>query len=127
MKFGDGSILTEDRPKGKKNNLGTSMITVIVSFALLLVFVTVFYQVQRASGNIMMSAKDMLINNRELSKAYYLDETENQVIAADTKLTFRGEAGNFCLEATLKKASKEGLKGSIYYYDKETGQEQVIQ
>lgn len=48
------------------------MVTVVVSFALLMIFVTGFYKVQKVSQNMMMDSKDLLVNNRELIKAYYL-------------------------------------------------------
>ena len=99
------------------------MITVVVSFALLLVFVTAFYKVQNTSRNMMMNAKDMLVNNRELVKAFYLEETANETVAADVRLTFRGTDGSFYVDATLNKAQKEGLMGTIYYYEIQQEQE----
>ncbi len=110
MKHGNGNTWIKD-------NRGTSMVSVIVSFALLLIFVTAFYQVQKVSQNMMMSAKDMIVNSRELTKAYYLGETSNQVAAENARLSFRGNYGSFYIDASLYKAEKEGLGGTIYYYE----------
>jgi len=115
MKLGSGSTFL-------KNNKGTSMVTVLVSFTLLLIFVTAFYKVQRVSGEMMMSAKDMLINSGNLTKAYYLGETRDTMIADRVRLSFRGDEGSFFVDATLYKAEKEGTTGVIYYY--ETNKEQ---
>jgi hypothetical protein len=103
----------------KHENNGTTMVTVVVSFALLLIFVTAFYKVQKLSENMMMDAKDLLVNNRELIKAYYLDETENTLAAENITLSFQGEEGGFSLQASLYRAEKEGLTGTIYYYKAE--------
>jgi hypothetical protein len=111
MKAGSGSM--------KHENNGTTMVTVVVSFALLLIFVTAFYKVQKLSENMMMDAKDLLVNNRELIKAYYLDETENTPAAENITLSFQGEEGGFSLQASLYRAEKEGLTGTIYYYKAE--------
>ena len=102
-----------------KDNKGTSMVSVIISFALLLIFVTAFYKVQKVSQNMMMSAKDMIVNSRELGKAFYLDETNNQVVADHVRLSFSGDEGSFYIDASLYKAEKEGLSGTIYYYEAE--------
>lgn len=115
MKHGSGSMWTGD--KKKADNRGTSMVTVVVSFALLLIFVTAFYKVQKVSQSMMMGAKDLIVNNRELIKAYYLGETSDQVVAKDVRLSFSGDEGSFYVDATLHKAEKEDLKGSIYYYE----------
>lgn len=110
MKLGNGRILIKD-------NNGTTMVSVIISFALLMIFVTTFFGVQKVSQNMMMNAKDMLVNSRELAKAYYLEETENQIVADEVRLTFSGENGAFYVDATLNKAQKEGLTGTIYFYE----------
>ena len=110
MKRGSGNTLL-------KNNQGTSMVTVLISFALLLIFVTAFYKVQHVSSEMMMSAKDMLIDSRELTKAYYLGETEDTLLADDVRLSFRGKDGSFFVNATLYSAKKQGETGVIYYYD----------
>ena len=60
--------------KKKRDNRGTSMVTVVVSFALLMIFVNAFYKVQKVCQNMMVDSKDLLVNNRELIKAYYLGE-----------------------------------------------------
>lgn len=98
------------------------MITVVVSFALLMIFVTSFFKVQKVSENMMMSAKDLLFNNRELIKAYYLGETDNRMVAENTRLSFSGEEGGFFLDTTLFRAEKEGLTGTIYYYGSGEGE-----
>ncbi len=95
------------------------MVTVIVSFALLLIFVTAFYGVQKTSRSMMMSAKDMMLESKELIKAFYLEETDNQPVSENVTLTFRGDEGSFTINATLYKAQKDGLSGTIYYYDSE--------
>lgn len=95
------------------------MVTVIVSFALLLIFVTAFYGVQKTSRSMMMSAKDMMLESKELIKAFYLEETENQPASENNTLTFRSDKGSFTINATLYKAQKDGLSGTIYYYDSE--------
>lgn len=121
MTSGRGSMWTKNRKVKKKNDKGATMVTVIVSFALLLIFVTAFYGVQKTSRNMMMSAKDMMLESKELIKAFYLEETDNQPID-DVVLTFRGNEGSFTVNATLYKAQKDGLSGTIYYYDSEQGE-----
>ncbi|MBR5799249.1 MAG: hypothetical protein IKY23_04220 [Lachnospiraceae bacterium] len=115
MKLGSGNILL-------KNNKGTSMVTVLVSFALLLIFVTAFYKVQHVSSEMMMGARDMLIDSRNLTKAYYLGETRDTLLADDVRLSFRGKDGSFFVDATLYKAEKPGNAGVIYYYDSDKEQ-----
>lgn len=102
--------------KRKKNNKGTTMVTVVISFALLMIFVTGFYKVQKVSQNMMMDAKDLLVNNRELIKAYYLGETSDSIAAENVRLSFSGEEGSFFVDGTLYRAKKEGLTGTVYYY-----------
>lgn len=108
--------------KGKfiRDNRGTSMATVVVSFALLLLFVTSYFQVQKVVENMMMSSKDVLTNNSALIKAYYLGETKDITVADDVRLQFHGESGSFYIDTTLKRATKEELNGSIYYFEAET-------
>lgn len=117
MRSGHGSMWTKNKIKGKRDDRGSTMVTVIVSFALLLIFVTAFYKVQKTSQSMMMAAKDMTVESRELIKAFYLEETENQVAAEAATLTFQGEEGSFTIETTIYRAQKEGLPGTIYYYD----------
>lgn len=117
-----------DRKKNsQKDNRGTSMATVVVSFALLLLFVTAYLKVQKVAGNMMMSSKDIVRNSGELIKAYYMEETANVTVADSVRLNFSGEAGGFYLDATLKKAEKEGLEGSIYYFAAEDEEEDAYE
>lgn len=102
-----------------QDNRGTTMVTVIISFALLLICVVSYYGVQRTVENMMMSAKDLSVNNSALIKAYYLEETEDTEVFSKEELHFSGEDGSFTIHTTLKKAQKEGLNGSIYYFEKE--------
>ena len=108
----------ENKEKNKKD-AGTTMVSVIISFALLLLFVTGFFKIQRVSQNIMMDAKDVTVNSRELLKAYYLGETENKTAAGNARLTFLGDSGSFYIDASLNSAVKEGLTGTVYYYGSE--------
>ena len=101
----------------KKDQRGTSMVTVLVSFVLLLLCLTCFYQVQKMSENIMMSAQDLISNNSNLIKAYYLDETENGTVSEKERLTFEGEDGSFSMTMSIQRAQKEGLNGCIYYFE----------
>lgn len=112
MKAGDGIMW-------KKDNKGTTMVSVVVSFALLMILVAAFYQVQKVSERMMMSAKDLIINNKELAKDFYLGETNNQLVANDIRLTFSGSKGSFYVDASLYQARGIGLPGTIYYYDSE--------
>ena len=105
--------------KKKRDNRGTSMVTVVVSFALLMIFVTGFYKVQKVSQNMMMDSKDLLVNNRELIKAYYLGETDNNAVAENMRLSFSGADGGFTIDASLYRAEKDGLTGTVYYYQQE--------
>lgn len=114
MKAGDGSTLIKN--KKKRDNKGTTMVTVVVSFALLMIFVTGFYKVQKVSQNIMMDSKDILVNNRELIKAFYLGETNDNIAAENVRLSFSGDEGSFYIDADLYRAEKEGLTGTVYYY-----------
>lgn len=114
MKAGNGNMWKKD--KKKRDDRGTTMITVVISFALLMIFVTGFYKVQRVSQNMMMDAKDLIVNNRELIKAYYLGETSNSIAAENVRLSFSGGEGSFFIDADLYRAEKEGLMGTIYYY-----------
>lgn len=114
MKKGDKNI------KINRDNRGTSMATVVVSFALLLLFVTSYFQVQKVVSNMMMSTKDILNNNSALIKVYYLGETTDITAADSVRLNFAGESGGFYIDATLNRASKEGLEGSIYYFAAES-------
>lgn len=107
------------RAEARADNRGTSMITVIISFALLLIFVTAFFKVQKVSQNMMMDARDMQVNNRKLVEAFYLSETEDSVVSGKERLTFAGKEGSFYIDATLYRAQKDGLSGVIYYYGTE--------
>lgn len=101
----------------KEKNRGTTMITVVVSFALLLLFVTSYFRVQKLSTEMMMDSRDMIINNSSLLEAFYLGETVNLTVADQADISFSGEWGSFYVTGTLKKASKEGLDGTVYYFD----------
>lgn len=114
-----GNMKDKCRKMIRVNNKGTSMVTVVISFALLLIFVTGFYQVQKVSENIMSDSRDLRVNNRELLKSFYLDQTENEK-ALEDRLVFEGKDGSFWIEGTLYRARKEGLQGTIYYYDAKT-------
>lgn len=104
------------RSKEEKNQ-GTTMITVVVSFALLLLFVTSYFRVQKLSTEMMMDSRDMIINNSRLVEAFYLGETANMTVADQADIGFSGEWGSFYVTGTLKRANKEGLDGTIYYFD----------
>lgn len=109
----------------KQDDRGTSMVTVVISFALLLLLVTCYFRIYRLAGEMMMSSKDMLTNNSQLIRAYYLGETVNQVVADHVSISFSGENGSFCVEGTLNRADKQGLNGTIYYFsedEKEPGE-----
>lgn len=117
MKAGNGNMWTEN--KKKKDDRGTTMVTVVISFALLMIFVTGFYKVQKVSQNMMMDSRDLLVNNRELIKAYYLGETNDSIAAENVRLFFDGDEGGFYVDTTLYRAEKEGLTGTVYYYGSE--------
>ncbi|MBD5471954.1 MAG: hypothetical protein HDR20_03340 [Lachnospiraceae bacterium] len=104
------------RSKTEKNQ-GTTMITVVISFALLLLFVTSYFRIQKLSTEMMMDSKDMILNNSHLIEAFYMGETDNQVVADQTNIIFSGEWGSFYVTGTLKRADKEELSGTIYYFD----------
>lgn len=112
------------KKKASADNRGVSMITVVISFALLMIFVTAFYKVQRTSQNMLMDARDLLVNNRELIESYYLSETTDTPSYEGT-LTFAGEDGSFTLHASLYQAGKEEIPGVIYYYRTEEEKEQI--
>lgn len=105
----------------KLKNKGTTMITVVISFALLLLFVTSYFRVQKLSTEMMMDSRDMLVNNRQLIKAFYLGETSNRTVADHVAINFSGAEGSFYIEGTLKMAEMEGLRGMIYYFEEEPG------
>ena len=104
----------------KIDNRGTTMVTVIISFALLLLFVTSYFKVQKLSMEMMMNSRDMLLNNSQLIKAYYLGETDSRMVAEEVNFNFTGEDGSFYVSGTLKSAAQEGLNGTIYYFDADT-------
>lgn len=101
----------------KKDNRGTTMVSVVISFALLLLFVTSFFKIQKLSTEMMMNSKDMLVNNSRLIKAFYLGETENETVAEDASLIFTGKDGSFYVKGTLMRADQEALSGTIYYFE----------
>lgn len=101
----------------KTKNQGTTMITVVISFALLLLFVTSYFRIQKLSTEMMMDSKDMIINNSRLIEAFYMEETNNEVVADQVNIRFTGEWGSFYVTGTLKRADKEELNGTIYYFD----------
>ena len=107
------------KAEAREDNRGTSMITVIISFALLMIFVTAFFKVQKVSQNMMMDAKDMQINNRKLVESFYLSQMQDSAASGDGKLVFSGKEGSFYIDAALYRAQKDGLSGVIYYYGME--------
>ncbi len=115
----ENSAVKHRKTKLNKDQRGTSMVTVLVSFALLLLCLTSFYRVQKMTESMVMNSKDMLRNNSSLMKAFYLGETTSTTIASDEVLVFEGEDGGFATTMTLHRAQKEGLNGSIYYFEEE--------
>ena len=115
----ENSVTKHGKTKLNKDQRGTSMVTVLVSFALLLLCLTSFYRVQKMTESMVMNSKDMLRNNSSLMKAFYLGETTSTTIASGEILIFEGEDGGFAMTATLHRAQKEGLNGSIYYFEEE--------
>ena len=107
------------KAEAREDNRGTSMITVIISFALLMIFVTAFLKVQKVSQNMMMDARDMQINNRKLVESFYLSQMQDSAASGDGKLVFSGKEGSFYIDAALYRAQKDGLSGVIYYYGME--------
>lgn len=107
------------KAEAREDNRGTSMITVIISFALLMIFVTAFFKVQKVSQNMMMDARDMQINNRKLVESFYLSQMQDSAASRDGKLVFSGKEGSFYIDAVLYRAQKDGLSGVIYYYGTE--------
>lgn len=101
----------------KKDNRGTTMVSVVISFALLLLFVTSFFKIQKLSTEMMMNSKDMLVNNSRLIKAFYLGETENETVVEDASLIFTGKDGSFYVKGPLMRADQEALNGTIYYFE----------
>ena len=79
------------KAEAREDNRGTSMITVIISFALLMIFVTAFFKVQKVSQNMMMDARDMQINNRKLVESFYLSQMQDSAASGDEKLVFSGK------------------------------------
>lgn len=116
MKRGGGSMWKS----GKQKNQGTSMVTVVISFVLLMLFVTSYLKVQRLSENMMMDSKDRILNNGQLIRSYYLGETEDHMLTKDERLHFTGKYGSFFVYGSLHEAQAEGLEGTIYYYGTET-------
>lgn len=108
-----------DKTAVNQKNSGTTMVSVIVSFALLLLFVTGYFKVQKLSTEMMMNARDLTMNNSRLIKAFYLEETINSVMSSETGLEFVGQNGSFYVTGTLKSAKKDGLTGTLYYFDAE--------
>ena len=104
------------KAEAREDNRGTSMITVIISFALLMIFVTAFFKVQKVSQNMMMDARDMQINNRKLVESFYLSQMQDSAASGAGKLVFSGKEGSFYIDAVLYRAQKDGLSGVIYYY-----------
>ena len=96
---------------------GTTMISVIISFALLLLLVTSYFKVQKMATEMMMNSKDMIVNNSQLIKDFYLGETQNQTVAEQIDISFRGEEGEFYIQSTLKSTKEDGYSGTIYYFD----------
>ena len=107
------------KAEAREDNRGTSMITVIISFALLMIFVTAFFRVQKVSQNMMMDARDMQINNRKLVESFYLSQMQDSAASGGGKLVFAGKEGSFYIDAALYRAQKDGLSGVIYYYGTE--------
>ena len=107
------------KAEAREDNRGTSMITVIISFALLMIFVTAFFKVQKVSQNMMMDARDMQINNRKLVESFYLSQMQDSAASGDGKLVFSGKEGSFYIDAALYRAQKDGLSGVSYYYGTE--------
>ena len=62
----------------KKDNRGTTMVSVVISFALLLLFVTSFFKIQKLSTEMMMNSKDMLVNNSRLIKAFIWEKQKTK-------------------------------------------------
>ena len=89
------------KAEAREDNRGTSMITVIISFALLMIFVTAFFKVQKVSQNMMMDARDMQINNRKLVESFYLSQMQDSAASGDGKLVFSGKEGSFYIDAAL--------------------------
>lgn len=108
-------VKTEYLPE-RKDDRGTSMVTVMVSFVLLLLLITGYYRIYRLSEEMMMNSRDILTNNSQLIKAYYLGETDDQVVADQMKIGFSGENGSFYVEGTLNRAFVRELSGTIYYF-----------
>lgn len=103
----------------KQDDRGTSMVTVVISFALLLLLITCYFRIYRLAGEMMMSSRDLIANNSQLIKAYYLGETDNQVVADHEKISFSGENGGFYVVGTLNRANQQELSGTIYYFSEE--------
>lgn len=110
----------------KKDNRGSTMVSVIVSFALLMILIAAYYRVQKVSESMMMSARDLIVNNRELAKEFYLGQTQNRLVADDIRLTFSGSKGSFYVDGSLYQAQKVGISGTIFYYEPEE-EEQVME
>lgn len=117
------SDMTDRKVHKRIDNRGTSMVTVVISFALLMLFVTSYFKIQQMAEGMMMSSKDMIINNRNLIRAYYMGETENSVVSDNERIDFGGRDGGFFIEASLMKASQKGLDGTIYYFENDSEEE----
>ena len=104
------------KEQSMKNNKGTTMVSVIISFAVLLLFVSSYFKVQKLAQNMMMTAKDTISNNRGLIKEYYLEETDVLPVSQEQSLTFSGDEGSFTIHASLNQATSPNYTGSIYFY-----------
>lgn len=104
---------------GKRNNRGTSMVTVVISFVILMLFMVGYLKAQRLTENMMMDSKDRIVNNGQLIRSYYLGETENHVIEDGARMQFKGKDGSFFVYASLNSANASDLEGTIYYYGRE--------
>lgn len=97
--------------ENRKKTGGTTMVEVIVAFAVLVLTLGIFSQALSLAGNMAVQADARLEQAHELAGAYYLQREAPETGSAT--LIFEGRDGTtFQMEAVLRKY--DGEHGTIY-------------
>ena len=106
-----------------KDKKGTSLVSVIVAFLLLMILLLMFQKSLQISENLLVRSVDIRKEEQELIGSYYQNkETPSQSSLAS--LSFSGEAGSFSLN-TKWSVYREKNASVFYFGDGTTGYERL--
>lgn len=100
-----------------RNSKGTSLVSVIIAFLILMIIMTLFLQTVNLSSRMVARAVEIRKAYNSLTENYYKDPDGAAVEAAGTGVFMQGNSQCFTLDMTLKSYTDPEYGGKYYFFD----------